>query len=108
MRKARVDDNQAELVKVMRDLGASVTITSNGHDGFPDVVVGICGVTVLTEIKDGSKPPSKRKLTDDQETFHNEFKGAKTVIKNIDEAVDLVQNMRRVGLLLDAKKMIFW
>lgn len=108
MRKARVDDNQAELVKIMRDLGASVTITSNVHDGFPDVVVGVCGVTVLVEIKDGSKPPSRRKLTPKQIIFHNEFRGAKTVIKNVEEALDLVQNMRRAGLLLDAKKMSFW
>jgi len=107
MRKARVDDNQTDLVKVMRDLGASVEITSNVHNGFPDVVVGICGVTVLVEIKDGSKPPSDRKLTPKQVVFHNEFRGAKTVIETEDQAVTLIEDMRKAGFRLDAEGMSF-
>ena len=60
MRAGRVDANQPEIVRTFRDLGCSVAITSNVRDGFPDIVMGIHGINVLVEIKDGSKVPSKR------------------------------------------------
>ena len=44
-------------------------------DGFPDLVVARNGINVLVEVKDGSKPPSKQKLTKDQEEFHASWKG---------------------------------
>lgn len=96
-RAARVDRNQAELVKVMRQMGASVEITSGAHDGFPDVVVGWGGVTVLVEVKDGDKIPSKRKLTPDQIVFHDRFKGAVTVIETEQQAIELVNRIRRLA-----------
>lgn len=81
VRKMKVDANQAEIVQTFRDLGARVAITSSVGDGFPDLVVqyrnqsvmwrGI--ETALVEIKDGSKPPSRRKLTPEQEKFHAVF-----------------------------------
>lgn len=99
-RDAKTDANQTRLVKIMRDMGASVVITSSTHGGFPDVVVGWGGVTVLTEIKDGNKPPSKRKLTPAQIEFHNEFKGAKTVIETPAHAIELVRRIRQVAALI--------
>ncbi len=83
-RAKRVDANQAELVELGRELGAKIAITSAVGDGFPDSVwqyrhlykIGCVthGLeTYLVEIKDGSKPPSKRKLTPDQVEFHSVF-----------------------------------
>lgn len=83
-RAKKVDANQPELVELFRELGARVAITSSAGDGFPDLVVQYrhpynididkYGVeTYLVEIKDGSKPPSKRKLTAEQEEFHAIF-----------------------------------
>ena len=54
-RAAKIDDNQPELVRLMRAMGVSVAITSAAHDGFTDLVVGFGGITVLVEVKDGSK-----------------------------------------------------
>ena len=98
MRKAaKIDENQPAIVGFFRSAGMSVAITSNSHDGFPDIVVGYKGVTVLVEIKDGSKAPSKRKLTPKQVEFHNDFTGALTVIESIDQAVVLVAKIRQAA-----------
>ena len=78
-RAKKVDDNQKEIVQTFRDLGARVAITSSAGGGFPDLVVQYRYPqngkldTLLVEVKDGSKSPSRRKLTPEQERFHAEF-----------------------------------
>lgn len=99
-RAAKVDANQSELVKVLRQLGVSVEITSAAHDGFPDLVLGYQGVTVLAEVKDGAKVPSARKLTPAQVIVHDRFIGAITVIENIDQATQLFFRMQHAAQLL--------
>jgi Holliday junction resolvase len=103
-RAAKVDANQAELVKIMRDMGVSVEITSAAHDGMTDLVVGFGGISVLVEVKDGSKPPSVRKLTPKQVEFHSRFMGAITVIETVDQAIQLVNTIRQVA----AKVKVNW
>jgi hypothetical protein len=52
---ARVDKNQAEIVKALRDAGAYVWII-----GLPvDLLVGYKGHSFLVEVKDGSKKRSR-------------------------------------------------
>jgi hypothetical protein len=64
-RAARIDANQPEIVKALRSVGALVL-----HMGHPvDLMVGFSGRWFAIEIKDPSKPPSKRTLTDDQQEF---------------------------------------
>lgn len=92
-RAARVDANQAEIVKALRDAGCSVKDTSAVGGGFPDLVV--CAPTYphrhyLLEVKDGKKPPSERRLTPDQQRFHGEWKGAIYVVTTPAEALDAV------------------
>lgn len=98
-RAAKVDANQAELVKTLRKLGISVAITSSAHDGFPDLVLGYGGVTVLAEVKDGNRPPSERKLTPRQVEFHGEFAGAITIIETVEQAIKLAHRLRVVAAL---------
>lgn len=62
-------------------------------DGFPDLAVGWRGVTYLLEVKDGSKPKSKRTLTPDEQKFHNEWRGAAAVVTSLDDA------LRTIGAL---------
>lgn len=76
----RTDANQVHLVKLAKQLGCSVQCLSNVGHGCPDYVLGIFGVNLLVEFKDGSKPPSARKLTDRQIKWHSEWKGQKAVI----------------------------
>ena len=48
---AKKDANHQEVVDAMRALGASVIDTSHMGGGFPDLIVGYRGVTLLMEIK---------------------------------------------------------
>jgi len=94
-RAAKVDANQPEIVAALRRLGASVAHTHAVGQGFPDLVAGYAGRTVLIEVKDGSKPPSARKLTPDEAEFHDAWRGAPVVVvETVDHAVALIQAMK--------------
>lgn len=94
MRKyARKDSNHKEIIQVFRDLGATVFDTASLGSGFPDCVIGFRGVNVLVEIKDGLLPPSKRKLTLDEQKFHDTWRGRVVIINNVEEAIELIKNM---------------
>ena len=87
---ARTDANQNEIVQALRDVGASVAITSALGKGFVDLVAGYRGVNYLIEIKDGSKPPSARRLTPDEQEFFDTWRGAVFVANNVDEALEII------------------
>ena len=93
-RAARVDDNQAALVKALRKMGLSVAVMSDAGDGFPDLVVGSCvhGVrkNYLFEVKDPKKKLSARQLTDDQRKFHSTWKGQVNVVETIRDVFDTI------------------
>ena len=90
----RVDANQSEIVAALRACGCSVAITSDAGHGFPDLVVGRMGhrgrVSLLIEVKDGSKPPSARGLTPDQVEFHAAWRGQIATARNVVEALCVV------------------
>lgn len=90
----RIDENQNEIVKTFRDLGASVLILSSVGKGCPDLLVGITDIqgrkhNILVEIKDGKKTASKRKLTKDEQHFFDTWKGKAIVIDSIAQAIML-------------------
>lgn len=63
-RKNRVDSNTADIRDAVQKAGAVfVDMTGDGTIGF-DALIAFRGKTWLCEVKDGSKPPSARKLTD--------------------------------------------
>jgi hypothetical protein len=91
MRAARTDANQEAVVKALRAIGCKVYVSSSFGQGFPDLVVGFRGRFVLLEVKDGSKPPSARKLTPDQVKFHADWTGLPLyVVDSIQAAIDAV------------------
>ncbi len=82
----RVDANHKAMVAHIRRLpGATVLDLSAVGHGCGDILVGWKGKNYMIEIKDGDKPPSRRKLTKDQEYFHAQWSGQIAVIKNVDE-----------------------
>lgn len=81
----KVDSNQREIVKVFRQCGYSVAHTHMVGRGFPDLVIGKHGMNYLIEIKDGSKPPSRRKLTDDEQKWHDHWLGQVAIIESIED-----------------------
>lgn len=87
MRARRVDANHAEIVAAFRQLGYSVADTSRLGNGFPDLVVAKAGRTVLVEVKDGAKPPSARKLTEDEQTFAGAWRGEYRVVESVDDVL---------------------
>ena len=92
MRRAnRIDANQNDIVDALRGAGAVVRIISQG-DGIPDLLVGYNGFTILMEVKDGDKVPSKRKLTELEQKFFDEWEGGLlVVVNNVQEAVDMLR-----------------
>ncbi len=86
----RTDHNQTEIVKLARKMGASVWITSALGKGAPDFVIGVRGVNLLVECKDGEKVSSQRKLTPSEELFHSNWKGQIQIISSMQEAVQLI------------------
>ena len=75
-RRAKVDQNQSQIVSELRSLGMSVLHTHTLGQGAPDLVVGYRGRNLLVELKDPDKPPSARKLTPDEESFHASWTGS--------------------------------
>lgn len=90
MSAKRIDSNQPDIVQALRGVGATVTPTHELGKGFPDLAIGFRGVTYLAEIKDGSKPPSKRKLTPDEQKWHETWRGQVAIIETVDQALKLI------------------
>jgi len=78
-----VDANQLEIVQALEKIGCDVC-----EIGWPlDLLVGYRGQNWLLEVKDGNKKPSDRKLTDDEQTFFDTWRGHKAKVETIDEAL---------------------
>lgn len=91
--RAKVDANQQEIVKQFRDLGCSVHPLHMVGKGFPDIIIAKAGVNVLVEIKDGDKPPSARKLTTDEQVFHESWQGQIAIVENFTDVLEVMQLM---------------
>lgn len=65
-----MDDNHHDIVGALRQIGVGVEDTSAAGSGLPDLLCAFRGVLYLLEIKDGSKSPSRRKLTGPQVRVH--------------------------------------
>ena len=70
-RAARTDANKDQIVAVLLAGGCSVYDLRQPVD----LLVGANNRTVLVELKDGAKPPSKRKYTKAQQAFMATWKG---------------------------------
>lgn len=52
-----------------------------------DYAVGKPGFAALLEVKDGSKPPSARKLTDNEKKLRDSWEGPYVVALSLEDAV---------------------
>jgi hypothetical protein len=85
-RAAKVDANQEQVVEALRAAGASVQTLAAIGKGLPDLLVGYQGQTLLLEVKDGRRPPSKRRLTEDQLKWHGAWRGGPLAVVDGPEA----------------------
>ena len=87
----KVDANQKELMTKLRLItGITVATTHTIGKGFPDIVIGYKGINYLVEIKDGTKPPSQRKLTKDEVSFHSNWTGQVQICNNFYEILKML------------------
>jgi hypothetical protein len=86
----RVDDNQAIIVRALRSVGATVQSLADIGKGCPDLLVAFRGQCFVAEVKDGSKPPSRRKLTPDEENWHRLWAAPVYILNNIDDALNML------------------
>ena len=84
----RTDNNQAEIVRALKQVGATITDTSMVGGGFPDIVVGICKKTFLIEIKNKE---ARGKLRVSQKIFQEFWKGEEVhVVETVEEALRVI------------------
>ena len=87
-RAAKVDSNQREIIKALKDIGASVQLLHQVGGGCPDVMVGYRGVTTLLEVKN---PAGLNKVSESQKSWQNEWCGGPVwVVRSAGEAIDAV------------------
>ena len=93
MTYARIDTNHKEIVKALRDAGATVVSLAAMKHGCPDLLVGYAGETVLMEIKRNAKA----KFTPDQLDFLGKWKGgAISRVDSVDAAIRALGITRKV------------
>ena len=88
----RTDANHAGIIAALRRFGWYVHDTSRVGGGFPDCVAVRAGRVRFIEIKDGSKSPSRRTLTRDEQALHEAFRVAGVdivVVSAMDEVTQL-------------------
>lgn len=86
-RSGRRDANHVEIREALRACGRKVLDLGSVGGGCPDLLVAWPGGMVLLEVKDGAKPPSARKLTPDEETFHRAWGAHVRVVTSVAEAL---------------------
>lgn len=87
-RAAKVDDNQKQIVSELRQLGASVAVTSAVGKGFPDLIVGFQGVTYLVEVK---QKGAEKRLSKEQIDFHESWRGSSVlIITSTDDFLNII------------------
>lgn len=83
----KVDNNQLEIVKVFKSLGATVLNLSGVGKGCPDLLIGYKGISVLVEIKSKTG-----KFTEPQLKFMEQWQGgAVNRIDSVDGAIRLIK-----------------
>lgn len=87
---AETDDNQTEIVAGLRAVGASVQLLHRVGQGCPDLLVGFRGDNYLLEVKDGSKPLSKRALTLAEVDWHYNWRGHVRVVESVEMALQVI------------------
>jgi Holliday junction resolvase len=87
MRKAaKRDGNEGEIVKALRQQGASVVFLNMAD--APDLLVGLGGITYLVEIK----TPSGR-LRSGQIRWHESWRGSPVaVVRSVEEALEVLKD----------------
>jgi len=84
----KVDKNQKDVVKALRDYGADVFLLHTVGGGIPDLMVCYEEQTILIEVKDGED----KKLTPLQITLFANWKGGPLHrVNSVQEAIEVIK-----------------
>jgi Holliday junction resolvase len=93
MTYARIDTNHKEIVKALREVGATVVSLASMKHGCPDLMVGYQNETILMEIK----KDKKAKFTPDQIEFMGKWRGgAISRVDSVEAAIRALGVIQRV------------
>lgn len=87
----RTDANLTAIVEELRRLGLSVHVLND----VVDLVVGYGGLSMLVEVKDGAKPPSRRQLTPAQLKFRETWTGGIRLVTCLQDARETASTLQR-------------
>lgn len=90
----KIDDNQPEVVKLFRKLGANVLVLSTVGKGCPDLLVAAYKRLMLVEIKDGKKPLSQQKLTKDEQKFYDVWRDNVMIVRDEMDVTRVMDKLR--------------
>lgn len=96
-KRARIDGNHAEIVKALKQYGATVHSLATIGDGCPDILVGYAGKNILMEIK-----MPKCKKTPDENRWHDTWNGRVFTVYSVSDAI---LSVREACSLLSAPRM---
>lgn len=89
------DKNHDQMVSVFEQMGCSVLETHTMGGGFPDLVLGLIGQTILVEVKNPETGYGRKGLSESQRKMSDAWRGSKVnVVSTEDEAIDLIQRVR--------------
>ena len=84
----KVDKNQKDVVKALRDSGADVFLLHTVGGGIPDLMVCYEAQTILMEVKDGED----KKLTSQQITLFANWRGGHLHrVNSVQEAIEVLK-----------------
>ena len=92
-RAARTDTNHKEISVAFMSLGWSV-LDIHQIPNSADILIGKWSLNIVIEIKDGSKPPSKQKLTPGEIKFRDRWRGDYRIITCLQDVIDLDQEYK--------------
>lgn len=90
VRAKKIDGNQEQIVEQLRALNISVQHLHTIGKGCPDLLLGFRGQNFLVELKDGSRKPSERKLTPDEEKFFAKWRGQVNKCECLEDILKLI------------------
>ncbi len=86
----RVDQNQPVIVQALRAVGATVQPLHTVGRGCPDLLVGFRGANFVLEVKNPTQRPSDRRLTPDEQAWHEGWRGQKAIVETAGEALSAI------------------
>lgn len=94
---AKTDANHAEIRAAFRAAGAVVIDTFQLKNAF-DMLVAYRGTLYAVEVKNGSLPPSKRRLSEGEKACKAALESVGVpyhVVKSVEEAIELLDSSER-------------